>query len=126
MRHGRRVGERRNSLDVPTVVHRLRIQPIAQVLGLRLPDGGTDVRLPLFRRRGLVHVRVTRHLRMVLFRVVSILPKRRFGNSFLVLVVDQRRNTLQIDSSLRGGIQRRRRCDVIRELGLIRFHWVGL
>jgi hypothetical protein len=113
---------RRNSLNAPTVVHRPRIQLIAHLVGLRLPGDctATDAGLPLLRRRGLVDGWVTRQLRVVLFRVVPILPERRFEKVFLEGVVDQKRNTLQNDSSLRGRIQSPRRCVVIRELGLIR------
>jgi hypothetical protein len=47
-----------------------------------------------------VDVRVTQQLRFVLFRVV---PKRRFENFFLELVIGESRGTLPIHSSIRAG-----------------------
>jgi hypothetical protein len=68
-----------------------------------------------------VDVRTTRQLRIVRVRVAPNLPKRRFEVFFLELVVEESRSTLQIDSSLRGRIDPRRRCVIIRERGLILF-----
>jgi hypothetical protein len=89
----RRVLVASGRLRVPSPLHtpagRARAARTRGATRVGLAAGGIDLDLglPLFRRGGLADVRVTRQLRIVLFRVVAILPKRRFDIFFLELPV---------------------------------------